>query len=265
MASYSSYKKIHGDQLDSNVLSSSSFSQSPNCTYGVKWVFGTMCRCSPGCCCNWSVPTGVNNMWVQAWGAGGNGTGACSCNRCQHFMPAQGGYYNSKMITTQGGNYYTVCAGGVYRCLSRECYGCTGCSSYVNGSNLSNFCAFGGRCGQANTGWWCGCSSTNPCCLAPGNNGGDFGIGNHDPGWSVSKYDTYRGWCHCWQYAHSPTSAPLIGTSAYQSLRSCWIRCGCWTVPYGHGGMNATTTYCGNGHCGQGGTGGGGLVKITYF
>ena len=67
MASYSSYKKIHGDQLDSNVLSSTSFSQSPNCTYGVKWVFGTMCRCSPGCCCNWSVPTGVNNMWRQAW------------------------------------------------------------------------------------------------------------------------------------------------------------------------------------------------------
>jgi hypothetical protein len=25
------------------------------------------------------------------------------------------------------------------------------------------------------------------------------------------------------------------------------------------------TTYCGSGHCGQGGTGGGGLVKITYF
>ena len=104
-----------------------------------------------------------------------------------------------------------------------------------------------------------------PMLSTTGNNGGDFGIGNHDPGWSVSKYDTYRGWCHCWQHATSPTSAPLIGSSAYQSLRSCWIRCGCWTVPYGHGGMSALTTYCGSGHCGQGGTGGGGLVKITYF
>ena len=45
----------------------------------------------------------------------------------------------------------------------------------------------------------------------------------------------------------------------------CSIRCGCWTVPYGHGGQNAMTTCCGSGVCGQGGTGGGGLVKITYF
>ena len=123
MASYSSYKKVNGDQIVSNSLSASSFSDSPNSSYGVKWFYGTPDRCSPGCCCYWQVPTGVQNMWVQAWGAGGNGTGACSCNRCQHFMAAQGGYYNSKMITTQGGNYYTVCAGGVYRCLSRECYG----------------------------------------------------------------------------------------------------------------------------------------------
>ena len=123
MASYSSYKKINGDQLEDNILSATSFSGSPNCTYGVKWVFGTMCRCSPGCCCNWSVPTGVNNMWVQAWGAGGNGTGACSCNRCQHFQSGGGGYYNSKMITTNSNCGYSICAAGVYPCLSRECYG----------------------------------------------------------------------------------------------------------------------------------------------
>ena len=132
MASYSSYKKINGDQLEDNTLNANSFSSSPNCTYGVKWVFGIMCRCSPGCCCNWSVPSGVNNMWVQAWGAGGNGTGACSCNRCQHYQAGGGGYYNSKMIQTNSNCSYTVCAAGVYRCLSRECYGCIGCSSYVN-------------------------------------------------------------------------------------------------------------------------------------
>ena len=265
MASYSSYKKVNGDQLASNSLNSSSFSDSPNSSYGVKWFYGIICRCSPGCCCNWTVPTGVQNMWIQAWGSGGNGSGACSCNRCHHFLGAQGGYYNSKMITTSAGNTYSVCAGGVYPCLSRECTGCQGCSSYVNGSGLSNFCAIGGCRGMANTSWSTNCSSVNPCCRAPGNNGGDFGIGNHGGAWSASRYDTYRGWCHCYQHAHSPTSAPLIGTSVYQSLRSCWIRCGCWIVPYGHGGQNATTTYCGSGHCGQGGTGGGGLVKITYF
>ena len=61
-----------------------------------------------------------------------------------------------------------------------------------------------------------------------------------------------------------PLSAPLIGTQVTQSIRECWIRCGCWIVPYGHGGQNAMSTYCGR-CCGQGGTGGGGLVKITYF
>jgi hypothetical protein len=44
----------------------------------------------------------------------------------------------------------------------------------------------------------------------------------------------------------------------------CWMRCGCWTVPYGHGGQNGMTNYCGSSCCGQGGTGGPGLVKITF-
>ena len=32
---------------------------------------------------------------------------------------------------------------------------------------------------MANTSWSTNCSSVNPCCRQPGNNGGDFGIGNH--------------------------------------------------------------------------------------
>ena len=135
----------------------------------------------------------------------------------------------------------------------------------MNGHNLSNFCAIGGCRANANPSWTESCASVWPCCRAPSSNGGDFGMGTHSSAWSNSRHDTYRGWCHCYHYGHSPTSAPLIGTTSYQSIRECWIRCGCWIVPYGHGGQNATTTYCGNGHCGQGGTGGGGLVKITYF
>ena len=265
MANYSSYKIVNGDQFVGAAVTATKFSGSPNSSYGVKWFFGTMCRCSPGCCCLWSTPTDVQNLWVQAWGSGGNGTGACSCNRCHHYEAAQGGYYNSKMLETNGGCQYTVCAAGVYPCLSRECYGCMGCTSYVNGYNLSNFCAIGGQRGNANPSWTEACTSDNACCRAPGNNGGDFGMGNHTSAWSNSRHDTYRGWCHCYHYGQSPTSAPLIGTYQSQSTRECWIRCGCWIAPYGHGGQNAMTTYCGNGHCGQGATGGGGLVKITYF
>ena len=117
-------------------------------------------------------------MWIQAWGAGGNGTGACSCNRCHHYEAAQGGYYNTKMIATNAGCSYSVCAAAVYPCLSRECYGCNGCSSYVNGYNLSNFCAIGGQRGNANPSWTEACTSDNACCRAPGNNGGDWGLGN---------------------------------------------------------------------------------------
>jgi hypothetical protein len=80
------------------------------------------------------------------------------------------------------------------------------------------------------------------------------------PGW-----DDANVFCHCHNQSSFPGSAALIGTTTVQTLRECWIRCGCWTVPYGNGGQSAMNTYCGSGHCGQGGTGGSGLVKITYF
>jgi len=265
MASYSSYKKISGDQIEPGILGATKFAQSPTGTYGVKWFYGTPQAMSGGCCCLWTVPTGVNKLWIQAWGAGGNGSGACSCNRCQHYAGAGGGSYNSVMIDTTAGCTYSVCAAGVYPCCSRECSGCCGCSSYVTGYNLSNFCAIGGYGGYANDSWTEACSSVNTCCTAPGGFGGQFGFNNHNGVWSNTRHDSYRGWCHCYNQGMAPTSAPLIGTTVSQSLRECWIRCGCWQVPYGHGGQSAQTTYCGSGACGQGGTGGGGLVKITYF
>ena len=90
-------------------------------------------------------------------------------------------------------------------------------------------------------------------------------MGNLHDTWTNGGYSTNRGWCHCYVQMTNPTAAPFIGTTVIQSIRECWIRCGCWIVPYGNGGQNAMTTYCGSSCCGQGGTGGGGLVKITYF
>ena len=146
--------------MDDGILGAAKFSTSPTSTFGVKWFYGTMCRCSGGCCCNWTVPTGVKKLWIQAWGSGGNGAGSCSCRRCQHYRGAGGGFYNSVMIDTVAGCQYRVCAGGVYPCLSRECCGCIGCASYVNGYNLSNFCAYGGSCGHANDSWSTSCNAT---------------------------------------------------------------------------------------------------------
>jgi hypothetical protein len=94
--------------------------------------------------------------------------------------------------------------------------------------------------------------------LAPGNNGGDFGMGNHFGVWT-GPFN-----CHCHLIFTMPTSAPFIGGQNGQEINVCWIRCGCWTVPYGMGGQGAMTSYCG-GCCGQGGTGGAGVVKLTYM
>ena len=261
MASYSSYKMIDNSQITDTTIPASAVQSGSFSNWCVKWVYGHPCYCTPGCCCNWQVPTGVTRITWEIWGAGGNGHGACSCNRCQNWHGAGGGYYNTKTISTTGGCSYTVCAGGVYRCCSRECTGCCGCNSYVNGYNLSNFCALGGTRGCATGDWSSNCySEFHTCCMQPGAHGGDFGMGNHGG-------NSYRpdGWnCHCYFNEGRPTGAPFIGTLGVSyGQRQCWMRCGCWTVPYGHGGQGANSNYCGR-CCGQGGQGGSGLVKITY-
>ena len=260
MATYSSYRKVIADNLasDSNITDAK-FAATTGKTYGVLWVKGTLSALSGGCCCLWTVPTGVNRVTFEAWGAGGNGSGACSCNRCHKYKGAGGGYYNAVTISTVAGCQYTICAGGVFPCCSQECTACNGCSSYVTGYNLSNFCAIGGDTGRAETNWPVTCYSDFSCCLAPTNNGGDFTMGNHNGAWGGTWL------CHCFHKMYTATGAPMLSANAgvLSNMQDCWMRCGCWTVPYGHGGHNAMTNYCGT-CCGQGGTGGSGVVKVTF-
>jgi len=260
MASYSSYKKVSSENFTTqSQLTDQKFEASAGKTYGVFWVRGTSSALTAGCCCLWTVPTGVNSITIEAWGAGGNGNGACSCNRCHRYKGAQGGYYNTKTVSSTPGCQYTICAGGVYPCCSFECNGCQGCTSYVNGFNLSNFCAIGGQQGIADTNWPDALYSCYPCCLAPTNNGGDFGMGNHSGAWSGNWL------CHCFHKQFCATGAPFLsgGGNVQGSVYGCWMRCGCWTVPYATGGQSAMTNYCGT-QCGQGGTGGSGVVKVTF-
>lgn len=261
MATYSSYKKISGsDQILDNSIPDTAVGGTAFATWNVQWIYGQPCMLSSGCCCLWTVPSGVRRVFFELWGAGGNGHGACSNGRCQHYAGAQGGYYNSKMISVCPGWQYTICAAGVFPCCQFDCVGNQGCSSYVTGCNLSNFCAWGGAGGCANGNWNEACfSDFGNCCMAPGAWGGDFGMGNHRGAMFI-----HASQCHCQCKGATPTPAPFIGTQVQQNLLECWIRCGCWTVPYGHGGMGAMTTYCG-GQCGQGGTGGPGLVKISFL
>ena len=233
MANYRSYRQVRADQIGSDSITVAKLESGVAPRYCVKHIFGHPCYCTPGCCCNWQVPTGVEKVTFELWGAGGNGSGACSCNRCQHFQGASGGAYNTKTISTTGGCSYT----------------------------LSNFCAHGGARGCANSDWSIACTSRNWCCVSPGTWGGDFAMVGHQDGFSGH-------WnCHCTGDInnHCSTGAPFLVASTENQLDQCWIRCGCWTAPYATGGMSAMTTYCGSGHCGQGGQGGSGMVRITYL
>ena len=260
MASYASYKKINGVQFETESLGENELALGALSTWNVKWFYGQPCECSTGCCCLWEVPFGVTRMYIELWGSGGGGHGSCDCSRCQNYIGAQGGYYNSKMISTTPGCQYTVCAAGNGDCCRTECVGCQGCASYVTGFNLSNFCALGGAGGCGVGSWDLTQYSCYSCCLAPNSFDGDFGMGNHTGG----SWRPYGSFCHCHGKWSHPTSAPFIGTNVKQQIFGCSIRCGCWTVPYGHGGQGAMGTFCAQGVCGQGGMGGPGLVKITY-
>jgi len=257
MANYQDYRQVPSDQIASSSVTNTKLTIDARHCFCTQWVYGSPDQCATGCCCQWTPPTGVRRAFFEIWGAGGNGNGACSCDRCQHMKGAGGGFYNSKMISTCDQWQYTACAGGVYRCLSIECTACAGCASYVNGCNLSNFCAIGGDTGEADGNWVNPCFSYWNCCKSPTQWGGDFGMGNHTGSWS-GPFN-----CHCHCHWTMPTAAPFMAGEVSQAIHVCWIRCGCWTSPYAHGGQSALSTYCGS-CCGQGATGGAGVVKITY-
>jgi hypothetical protein len=266
MASYASYKKISGVSIDTASLTAAKFNPDARKTFGVQWFFGSPNACSTGCCCLWTVPTGVTAVNFEVWGSGGSGAGACSTSRCQHWRGSGGGAYNSKIITVSPGWTYTICAAGNGPCCRFECQGCWGCASYVNGCNLSNFCGQGGSPGCATGDWTTPCHSAWDCCLQGGNNGGDFGYMNHSGAFGAVEWWFGVGFCHCHHQQTRATSAPLIGTEVQMAINFCWMRCACWTVPYGHGGQNAMSSYCGGGNCcGQGNMGGPGLVRATYY
>lgn len=268
MASYNSYKKVRSDQLTNSVVDYNNLASGVRDNFCVKWFYGISCRCSAGCCCLFTMPSCTRQANWELWGAGGNGSGACSCNRCHHTKPAGGGAYTSKSIQTNSGCTYRVCAGGVYRCLNRECVGCNGCSSYVCGSGI-NACACGGQQGEANTSWTDQCYSTMPYCVRPGCVGtsasGDWASYTHGGNFQGQSGFMYPGGaCHCWKHNGHSTGAPGLSDNYYeQNSNYCWIRCGCWIAPPGHGGQGAMSSYCGR-CCGQGGTGGPGVVKLTF-
>jgi hypothetical protein len=86
-------------------------------------------------------------------------------------------------------------------------------------------------------------------------------MGNHSGAWGGNWL------CHCFHKHFRSTGAPFLtagGHGVCGRMHDCWMRCGCWSVPYGTGGQSAMSSRCGTSCCGTGGTGGSGVVKVTF-
>lgn len=163
-----------------------------------------------GRCCAWTVPGGVTCARFQIWGAGG-GTGfICCCG----WTPFGGtGAYASVIIPVTAGNTYTLCGGCAYCCCATAGgkNDVAGSSSYVTGTNLSNFCAQGGeasiwcqmqtRCkgrGVMEGGYcmWlggCVCTNQNSVCWTPSASSTQGGVGS--PGCCFDYCDSMISSC----------------------------------------------------------------------
>jgi hypothetical protein len=282
VASYASYKKVLADSIVSGAVTETNMASGAGLQYGVAWVYSTrgfvcqQCSNAGGCvcqacgrCCLWTVPTDVTRVTFEIWSGGGGGAGHTCCNCCSFSIGGQGGNYAIKTITTTPGCQYTVCAGGSWPCSkSHTCSANMGCRSYVNGYNLSNFCATGG-CGgfMCNGDAWgggnlrhfsSGCANCNICGIF----GADFGV----MGTSGGKLG--QTMCRCNGVSSFSGSAPFVGMYHTTMATEAWCSCGCYVNWPAGGGSSGSSSYCGNNAkccAGGSGQGGSGMVKITYY
>lgn len=110
-----------------------------------------------GKCCLWTVPAGTTSIQFEL--LSGGGPGGSSGGDYDYGIGGQGGHYTMKTLRRSNGDFipgcqYTICAAGTSDCSCCCVCNCTtrhGCTSFVTGSGLSNFCAMGGQGGY--TGW----------------------------------------------------------------------------------------------------------------
>lgn len=207
--------------------------------------------------CTWTVPSGVTRATFEIWGGGGGGAAKCCC-ACYHSGPGgAGGGYARTSITVAPGATYSICVGGGgMQCVGGACayhwccYGNPGCTSYVTGTGLSNFCATGGDGGTNTCYAYCGCLA-NPGC----GYGGSL-VGTGSAGF-LGGADSNQ----CQSFGAGGT-APGTNHNRWFVQETCN---GCMVAAYGTfpggGGATVNVQCC---CCSQGGVGANGLVRI-YF
>jgi len=277
MATYDSYKKIiPADQIDSEEIVDADLEPGAGFNFGVQYIFNErgqrchLCSNAGGCCCMqcgrcclWTVPDKTTSAIFEIWSGGGGGAGISCSNCCSFSIGGAGGNYAVKRITTVPGCQYRICAGGSYRCNRRgECDSGMGCKSYVQGFNLSNFCVEGACSGHMCNGDAWGNRLMQSCanCRICGIFGADWGAMG-GTGWKPG-----HGNCHCRRNMSVSGAGALMGMQYKNQGSDAWCICGCYaSYPVG-GGVSGISPFCGSAHkcCANGGSGGSGIVKITF-
>ena len=238
-----------------------------------------------GCCLSWTVPTGAQIIKFEILSGGGPGGSAGHDYDIGHG--GAGGNYNVKTICKDAGDFistagsestYTLCAGGTSQCsccttCNRACR--HGCSSYVTGPGLSNFCAIGGHGGSTS---WDVMSNCYNCHI--GNAQCDRG--NYNAGWVSHNCNeaTYGGdMCFrginssfhkeydCCTHMATTTGGPagpftVSGTGVGKQWCTGGVACCSAHSAFPGGGGSGNSV--GAGTACTGGFGAGGLVKVTY-
>lgn len=99
-------------------------------------------RC--GATCTWTVPSNATFARFQVWGAGAGSHNMCCCGV---GLWGGSGAYASVILPVTPGSQYIMCAGCAQCCIMRDAGPTSGggCSSWVTGPGLCNFCADGGE------------------------------------------------------------------------------------------------------------------------
>ena len=212
---------------------------------GKVWIYMDMqrsccCQCAnTNCICRWCVPCGVTKVTFEIWGGGGGGGGACCC---MNGIPGTTGAYSRKTLTypeVEGGFCYSMCV-GTATSNTNSFRGRRGCTTYITGPGLTNFCAEGGYGGCSCCGIWSNSSNYSQDCITFATANGDPSAGN------------------CLGYG-----PPAYGGDENIRGRSGWIRAQCQSncavkamLPYpprliDHSGGWSTTHYCTCVTCGE--------------
>lgn len=230
-------------------------------------------------CCAWTVPNGVNSVTFEVWGGGGGGgSTATTCDCCARGQSGGGGGYSMKTISVTPGDIYTVCAGNGactsagfgYGSETAYCSnGYAGGTSYVTGTNLSNFCATGGQGGNSsinNCYRSCGCNANlggvgfGGDVMETGGNSVQGSMGsNAQASWTMGGQGAGPGGGVGGFNTGGINNSTCSGAHAAASGDNPYL----WGVFPGGGGAGAGYTCCAC--CNRpGGAGAAGLVKITW-